>query len=336
MAFPQLEELSKEGEYGRERINQYTRFLTVPLAALQAYATYALLHSQGIVKALDIFSLSLFILILTTGTVFLMWLGELLGEYGLGNGISMIILAGIVAGLPPALSQSFVTLTEENFFTYLAILGGGITLTAVVVVINEAIRPVPVQYARRVRGGVSFQTPPTFLPLRLNHAGMIPILFAVSLIILPTLFARYFSASSSALGQELGKRLLYLLDPSHFFYNLFYFFLVAIFTYFYTAVTFNPEKVAGEIKKSGGFIPGVRPGRPTAQYLGWILVRLTLVGAVFLGGIAVIPSLLSGTTDLLTLTLGGSGLLIVVSVVLDTLRQVESHLLTRDYEGFLR
>lgn len=336
MAFPKLEELSKEGEFGREKINQYTRLLTVPLAVLQAYATYALFRSQGIVKLLDPFGLFILAVTLTAGTVFLMWLGELITEYGLGNGISMVILAGIVAGLPVSFGRSLSTLTTENFFTFLSVLIGGAVLVGLVVLINEGIRQIPVQYARRVRGGVSVQSPATHLPLRVNSAGMIPIIFALSLVMLPTLAARYLQTLSAPFWRSLAEQLIYFLDPGRFSYNALYFFTVVAFTYFYTAVTFNPEKIAGEVKKYGGFIPGVRPGRPTADYLGWVLVRITLVGAAFLGFVAVLPSVLASTTDVLSLTIGGSSILIVVSVVLETLRQAESMMVMHDYDGFLR
>lgn len=336
MAYPKLEALSKEGEYGREKINQYTRFLTVPLSVLQAYATYALFRSQGIVKPLDPFELLILVITLTAGTVFLMWLGELITEYGLGNGISMVILAGIVAGLPVSFGRSLSTLTPENFFTFLAVLIGGMVLVGLVVLINEGVRQIPVQYARRIRGGVSVQAPSTHLPLRVNSAGMIPIIFALSLVLLPTMAVRYLQTLTVPFWRNLAERLLYFLDPGHFFYNAFYFVSVMAFTYFYTAVTFNPEKVAEEVKKYGGFVPGVRPGRPTADYLGWILVRITLAGAVFLGLVAVLPSVLARTTDVVALTIGGSSVLIVVSVVLETLRQAESMMVMRDYEGFLR
>lgn len=336
MAYPKLEELSKEGEYGREKINQYTRFLTVPLAMLQAYATYALFRSQGIVKPLDSFGLLLLVVTLTAGTVFLMWLGELITEYGLGNGISMVILAGIVAGLPASFGRSLATLTAENFFTFASVLAGGAVLIGLVVLINEGVRQIPVHYARRIRGGVSVQSPATHLPLRVNSAGMIPIIFALSLVMVPTLLARYLQTLPVSFWRQLAERLLYFLDPNRFFYNALYFFAVMAFTYFYTAVTFNPEKVSDEVKKYGGFVPGVRPGRPTADYLGWILVRITLAGAIFLGLVAVLPSILARTTDVVALTIGGSSILIVVSVVLETLRQAESMMVMRDYEGFLR
>lgn len=336
MVFPKLEELSKEGEYGRERINQYTRFLAVPLSALQGYATYALFQSQGIVTALDPFSLMVLIITLTAGTVFLMWLGELVSEYGIGNGISMIILGSILSGAVTSAGQSLATLTSENLLTFILIIGGAVLLVAAVVFINEGVRQIPVQYARRVRGSLSYQAQSTYLPLRVNQAGMIPIIFALSLILLPTIVARFLGSLTSPVWQDLSRKLLAFFDQSSLSYNAFYFLAVVAFTYFYTAVTFNPEKVSGEIKKYGGFIPGIRPGRPTTDYLSWVLVRVTLAGAVFLGLIAVIPSLLSSYTNIFSLTIGGSSILIIVSVILETLRQLDSLMVVRDYEGFLR
>lgn len=336
MVFPKLEELSKEGEFGRERINQYTRFLTIPLSAVQAYATYALFQSQGIVRSLDPLSLLTLLMTLTAGTVLLMWLGELVSEYGLGNGISMMILASILSGLPLSVSRSLSTLSPETIPTFLLIIGGAIALVGVVVVINEAVRQIPVQYARRVRGSISYQTQSTYLPLRVNQAGMIPIIFALSLILIPTIAARFLEALPQPFWQELSRKVLELFNQSSPFYNAFYFFTVVAFTFFYTAVTFNPSKVSEEIKKYGGFIPGIRPGHPTTDYLSWVLVRVTTAGALFLGAVAVVPSLLAGYTNVFSLTIGGSSVLIVVSVVLETLRQAESLMVVRDYEGFLR
>ena len=335
MVFPKLEELSKEGEYGRERINQYTRVLTVPFAALQAYATYILLSRQGILNSLSPFALAVLVISITAGTVFLMWLGELITEYGIGNGISMIIFAGIVARLPLSFGQALSTLGGENFFNFLLTLVLAVGLVGAVVVVNEGVRQVPVQYARRVRGSKTYGGESTHLPLRVNQAGMIPIIFAVSLVMIPSLIGRYLAELPGAALQEISRILLLLFDPGRFSYNVIYFLLVVAFTYFYTAVTFNPEKIAEDIKKYGGFIPGIRPGKSTADYLNWILTRITLAGAIFLGLIAVLPTLASNLTNLDALIMGGTGLLIVVSVVLETMRQIDSMVVTRNYDGFL-
>lgn len=335
MAFPKLEELSKEGEYGRQRINQYTRYLTFPLAALQAYGMYFLLHRQGVVTPLEPLKLASLVLTMTAGTIFLMWLGELLGEWGIGNGISMIIFAGIVARFPLSLIQTLTTTSAENLSNLLIFAALTLAVIAVIVLANEGVRQITIQYARRVRGTKVTGGGRTYLPLRVNQAGVIPIIFAISLVLLPGMVGRYLSEANLGRISLLAGRLADIFNPQGSFYNSTYFLLVVGFTYFYTAVTFNPEKIAEDIRKYGGFIPGIRPGHPTSHYLNYVLTRITLVGALFLGAVAVLPSLAQSFTDITTLTIGGTGVLIVVSVVLETLRQLESMLVTRDYEGFL-
>lgn len=335
MVFPKLEELSKEGEYGREKINQYTRLLTLPLTLLQAYATYFLLSSQGIVGKLPPLALLTLIVSLSAGTVFLMWLGEILTENGIGNGISMLIFAGIVASFPTSLGKVLLSTTAEGAMGILIFALLGLIVIAGVVFINEAVRQVPVEYARRTKTGKSLGTTPSYLPLRVNQAGVIPIIFAISLVLLPTLVAQYLRGVNNPRVLEFSNTILSLFSPNGAFYNIFYFILVVAFTYFYTAVTFNPEKISEDIKKYGGFIPGVRPGRSTAEYLGKIIQRITLAGAVFLGAMAVLPSLGKGLTQVSAFSLGGTSILIVVSVVLETLKQVKSQIDTRSYEGFL-
>lgn len=335
MVYPKLEELSKEGEYGREKINQYTRFLTLPLTLLQAYATYFLLSSQGVVGKLAPLSLMTLIISLSAGTLFLMWLGELLTENGIGNGISMLIFAGIVANFPTSLGRTFLSTTAEGFSGIAIFALLGLIVIAGVVFINEAVRQVPVEYARRTRTGKSLGTTPSYLPLRVNQAGVIPIIFAISFVLLPTLIAQYLKGVSNHRALEVSNFLVSLFSPSSVFYNVFYFLLVVAFTYFYTAVTFNPVKISDDIKKYGGFIPGIRPGRGTSEYLGRIIQRITLAGALFLGLMAVLPSLGRDITQVSNFSLGGTSILIVVSVVLETLKQVKSQIDTRSYEGFL-
>jgi preprotein translocase subunit SecY len=335
MVFPKLEELSKEGEYGRERINQFTRYLTFPLATFQAYGMYFLFNRQGIVQTLAPIQLISLVLTLVAGTLLLMWLGELLTEYGVGNGISMIIFAGIVARAPLSIGRTLATSTAEDmlgfaFFTLLAVL-----VIGAIVIVNEGVRQIPIQYARRVRGQKVFGGQKTYLPLRINQAGVIPIIFAISLVLLPGMVGRYLVGYPNPTVAFWAQKIAAAFDPRNILYNVFYFVLVVGFTYFYTAVTFNPEKIADDIRKHGGFVPGIRPGRPTAEYLSYILNRITLAGALFLATIAVLPSLAQGLTDVTTLALGGTGILIVVSVVLETMRQVESMLVTRDYDEFL-
>lgn len=335
MVMPKLEELSKEGEAGREQINHYTRLLTVPLSVLQGLVMYALLKNQQVIGELSVLALVAMVITMMTGTLFLMWLGELVSEYGIGNGISTLIFAGIVGRLPVTLGQTTVISATLNL-TNLVIFGGlALLVIGGVVMVNEATRQIPVQYARRVRGRQLYGGQTTHLPLRVNQAGVIPIIFAVSLVLLPSLVGQFLQTMSNPVVARAASDLVRLMSPDGWVYSLVYFLLVIGFTYFYTAVVFNPEKIAEEVKKYGGFIPGIRPGKPTAEYLNTILTRITLAGAVFLGVIAVLPSLVQRLTGLTTLTLGGTGLLIVVSVILETTKQLEAMLVMHNYDRFL-
>lgn len=335
MVVPSLEALSKEGEYGREKINQYTRLLSVPLSLFQAYATYFLLNRQGIVDNLSPIKLVALTLALTAGTVFLVWLGELLTEKGIGNGISMLIFAGIVSSYPQLFGQTLQTINSENISNIFILAVLAILLVAGIVFVNEAVREIPIQYARRVRGGKQMGGSETHLPLRVNSAGVIPIIFAVSLTLLPSLVSQYLKNIPNPRVVDLANFLTNAFNPNSLSYNIIYFLLVVGFTYFYTAVTFNPDKVAEDIKKYGGFIPGIRPGRSTAEYLNNILTRITLAGALFLGLMAILPSIGQSITQVNTVTLGGTGVLIVVSVVIEVLKQAQSLSLMSDYETFL-
>lgn len=337
MVFPQLEELSKEGEYGREKINQYTRLLTLPLAVFQSLGMYALLRNQEVVVQGSNLSLVAMVATMVAGTVFSMWLGELISEYGIGNGISMLIFAGIVGRLPVSFWQtrtllgSVFTVFNLLVFTVMAVM-----VIAGIVVVNEAARNVTVQYAKRVRGSKMYGGQSTHLPLRVNQAGVIPIIFAVSLILLPSLIGNFLQAASNQTIARMAVSLATLFRPGGLVYNGAYFLLVVGFTYFYTAVVFNPQKIADEIKKYGGFVPGIRPGKPTADHLNRILTRITLVGALFLGVVAILPSLAQQVTGVTTMSLGGTGILIIVSVILETTKQLEAMLVMRSYEGFLK
>lgn len=331
---PKLEELSKEGEFGRAKINQYTRFLTVPLAALQAMGMYVLLTNQKIVPQLSPLSLVALVVTMTAGTVFVMWLGELITEYGVGNGISLLIFAGIVGRLPVATSQTFLVSVQEDIFPLMSFLLMALVVIASIVFINEATRRVPVQYARRAgRGGAVAQE--THLPLRLNQAGVIPIIFAVSLVLAPSMIGQFLANAPNERLAYFANTLASFFSPGHPVYNIVYFLLVIGFTFFYTAVIFNPTKIADELRKHGGFIPGVRPGESTAGYLNNVLTRITLPGAVFLGLVAVLPSVVQGFTGISQLALGGTGILIVVSVILETTKKIEAQLVTRNYDKFL-
>jgi preprotein translocase subunit SecY len=336
MIFPKLEELQKEGEQGRRKINQYTRVITVPLAALQALGMYALLRSQSIITTLSPVLLISFILTMIAGTMLLVWLGELITERGVGNGISVLIFGGIVGRIPVALGQTASTFSSENTVNILIFLALGIAMIAAIIVVNEATRQITVYYAKRVRGNKVYGGQSTHLPLRLNQAGVIPIIFAVSLVLLPSLLGNYLVSSPNKSLSGLGQFFTTWFNPNGIQYNLIYFLLVVGFTYFYTAVIFNPGKIAEEIQKYGGFIPGIRPGTQTTKYLNYILNRITLVGALFLGLIAVAPTLVRSVTGMQNLLLGGTGVLIVVSVILEVYKSIEANLVTRNYEEFLR
>src|SRR3990167_2807642 len=329
---PRLEELSKEGEYGQERINQYTRFLTVPLAALQGFGMYTLLRSQAIIPQLNPLSLAALVLTMTAGSMLSVWLGELITEYGVGNGISFLIFAGIVARLPVTLGQSVAVITAADIFKVGIFLLLSVAIVGLIVFMNEATRQIPVTYARRVgRMGLSS----SYIPLRLNQAGVIPIIFAVSLVLLPSLASQFLSGVSNPKIANLASQIAEVFNPASLIYNVIYFLLVVGFTYFYTSVVFNPERISENLQKSGGFIPGMRPGSQTTKYLSQVLNRITLVGAVFLGLIAILPSLFQNVIGVANLAIGGTGILIVVSVILETTRDIEAQLVMKRYETFL-
>ncbi len=334
MIVPKLEELSKEGEYGYHRINQYTRIITVPLAILQAYGFITLLRSQGganVLGNLDTWQFITSIVTVTAGTIFLMWIGELISEKKIGNGVSLLIFAGIVAGLPKAVQQTLVTYDPQQLFTIIAFLViAAITIVGVVVV-TEAQRNVPVTYARMVRGNRMYGGASTFLPLRLLQAGVIPIIFAISLIIIPPMLAQFF-IRSQAVWLASAAQFIINIFQNQIFYGVAYFVLVFVFTYFYTAVIFHPQQIAENLQKQGGFIPGIRPGRSTAEYLSSTMNKIIFAGALFLGLIAVLPLLIQGFTGSRTLVIGGTSLLIVVSVVIETVRQINAQLVMRDYD----
>ena len=335
MVFPKLEELSKEGESGREKINQYTRWLTVPLAVVQSFGVVALLRSQNLMVTGGIVETIAVVATMIAGSMLLLWLGELITQYGIGNGISMLILAGIVAQLPTSLAQTAFVTQAANYASLAIFAALSIAVIASVVYMNQAIRKVPIHYAKRIRGSKLYGGQTTFLPLKLNQAGVIPIIFAVSLVLLPSLVGRFMTASSNPQLIQVGASMTAAFNPQSVVYNLTYFILVFGFTYFYTAIVFDPQKIADELKKNGGFIPGIRPGKATATHLGFITMRITLVGALFLGLIAILPSIVQGMTNLQSLSIGGTGILIVVSVILETTQQIQSKLVMHNYDKFL-
>ncbi len=333
---PHFEALQKEGEYGRQKINQYTRYLTVPLALVQSYAVITFLKqsSSGVLGTLGPVETIAVMLTMTAGTILLMWLGELITEQGLGNGISMLIFVGIVGRLPVMMSQLGSVITADNALTIISVLILGLLIIMGVIVGTEGQRKILVQYAKRIRGNRLYGGQSTHLPLRINQAGVIPIIFAVSLILLPGVFGTFLTNVSNPTVKSIADQLVKFSQNVPLYSSL-YFVFVIVFTFFYTSVIFNPTKVADEIKKYGGFVPGIRPGKATADYLSFIVNRITLVGAVFLGVIAVMPFILQEVTKINVVAFGGTGLLIVVSVILETTKQLESQLVMRSYEGFL-
>jgi preprotein translocase subunit SecY len=332
--FPALEKLYKEeGEQGRQKFNMYTRWLTVPLAALQSFSMISLLQSQNILDEITPFLMVVIVLSATAGTIFLMWLGELITEKGLGNGVSMLIFAGIVAALPTGISRLLATWDPAQFFTYAMFLGLGLVTIAGVIFINEGQRIVPIAYAKRVRGASVYGGSATHLPLKVNQAGVIPIIFAVSLILIPTMIANYLVQSTNTNVADMAVKVATFLQDQWVYGGL-YFFLVVIFTYFYTAVVFDPVKISENLQKQGGYVPGVRPGNSTAEYLAHIITRITFTGALFLGLIAVLPLVVQGMTGIQALSIGGVSILIVVSVVLELVKHIQSQLTMRSYEAF--
>jgi preprotein translocase subunit SecY len=334
---PSLQSLQREGEYGRNKINQYTRYLAVPMALLQSYGFLALLNSQGILSSgFDLANGATLtqIATLTAGSMTLMWLGELITEKGIGNGISFIIFAGTVSRAPSAIG-GFLSTPNPPLLIGFAIIA--IVSVAVIIYIQEGQRRIPIQYASRVRGRRMYQGGQTFLPLRVNQAGVIPIIFAISILLFPQQIASYFTGSEVTWVRDVATTIVNFFNVHSIPYVILYFLLTVGFTYFYTAFTFKPDDTAEQLRKNGGFIPGIRPGRPTADYLARVVTRITIAGALFLGIVATLPTLLGLIFPQLTnIALGGTGLLIVVSVIVETMKQIEAQLLMRNYEGFIR
>ncbi|MFH0819618.1 MAG: preprotein translocase subunit SecY [bacterium] len=339
MIIPALEEFSKD-EQGRRRINQYTRLLTVPLAAFQAFAMIKILQNaqtgpQRIISAdLPLLTLLQIILIVTAGTIFLMWLGEIISERKIGNGISIIIFAGIVTEIPGAVGQILAVFDPTQIFILVGFLIIAFVTVSSVVFITEGQRNIPVSYAKRVRGMRMYGGMDTHLPIRVNQAGMIPIIFAISIILFPSMIAQFFINAKTAWVAAAAQWLIELFQ-NHLFYGSLYFLLVVGFTYFYTAVVFHPQQIADNLQKQGAFVPGIRPGRTTAEYLNTIVNRIVFTGALFLGCIATLPILLGEVPNApQNMIISGASLLIVVGVVIDIMQQINSQLTMRDYENF--
>ncbi|MFA6603646.1 MAG: preprotein translocase subunit SecY [Patescibacteria group bacterium] len=334
MIIPRLEEIQKDGAGGQERINYYTRLATVPLALLQAYAMLSILTSsgQGIVGDISVVQKAVIVLAMTAGTIWLMWIGELISERKIGNGISILIFANIVDRLPTAVQQAILTYEPSKLLNWAAFAVIGLLTVAGVVFITEGQRNIPVVYAKRMRGGKLFGGAETFLPLRVNMAGVIPIIFAVSIILFPPMIAQFFLKAKTAwLAAGAQKTIMFFQDK--WIYGILYFLLVFVFTYFYTAVVFHPDRVAENLQKQGGFIPGIRPGNPTAEYISKTVSRIMPAGAFFLAAIAVLPLIVQHMTGTQSLVVGGTSLLIVVSVVIEIVKQVDSQMTMRDYES---
>jgi preprotein translocase subunit SecY len=334
MIIPKLEALAKEGDYGRFKINQYTRFLTLPLTLFQAVGIYMLLRKQGIVGVLSPIEFFSFVLTLLAGTFIMVWLGELITEFGLGNGISVLIFSGIVGRIPIILGQTITTFTADTALNILVFIGISLIVIALVVFINEAVRKIPVYYARRIKGNRIYQGATNFLPLKLNQAGVIPIIFAVSFVLFPQIIGNFMVTLPNSTLSGIGSFLASSFNPNGVIYNLMYFILVVAFTFFYTIIVFNPQKIADEIQKHGGFIAGIRPGTATKIYLQQVVYKITTFGAFFLGGIAVLPAIVSLLTGLQSLVIGGTGILIVVSVVLETFKKIDSQIVMKNYDRF--
>lgn len=326
MMVPRLKELMQDsGELGRKKFNQYTRLITVPLAVLQAFSFIKYLQSQGAIDALSLNALITNIIIIVGGSMLLMWIGELINEFGIGNGTSIIIMAGILSVMPSKISQFFFTFTMDQLPVVLLYIAIGILVIAGVVYIYEAERPVPVTYARAVRGIRTMGTNTTYLPLRLAQAGVMPIIFASSLLLFPQFLATAFANSSHTVLQTVSHGLqAFLLNT--WLYATVYFVLVVFFTYFYTAVTFDPKQIATNLQKNGAFVPGIRPGDATMNYLATIVTRITLVGSIFLGLVAVLPLVIRSTTGITAFAVGGTSLLITVSVIIDLIRKVDAQI----------
>jgi len=332
MIIPRLKEMyQEEGEIGRQKFNQYSRFLTVPLAMLQGYALLAMLEKQGVLGNLTLFARLTNVIIVMAGSIVLMWIGELITEYGIGNGVSLLIFSGIVARIPASIQQTLFVFEPSQIPMILGFLIAGFLIIAGVVMVTEGERPIPISYAKRIRGMRVYGGVSTYLPLRVNQAGVIPIIFALSILLFPQLLVNLLAGVHAGLVQSLVAMISAAISNA-WIYAILYFGLVFVFTYFYTAVTFDPEAISSNLQKSGAFIPGIRPGRPTAEHLGKTLTRITLVGAVFLGLIAVLPLAMRAITGITSLAIGGTALLIVVSVVLETIKQIQAQVVMREYE----
>ncbi len=329
--FPKMKEMYQEdGEAGRRKFSQYSRLLTVPLAIMQGFAFTTLLQNQGILARLEPFELAVNLLVISAGSLLLMWLGELITEFGVGNGLSLIIFAGIVSALPSELGKLFFAFDPSQLPAYIGFALVSLIVIWAVVLITEAERPIPVTYAKQVRGNRVYGGVSTYIPLRVNQAGVMPIIFALSILLFPQMLVQFLANVNNDIVKNISAKVLDLL-ANQLFYGVIYFFLVFIFTYFYTAVTFDPDSISKGLQRGGAFIPGIRPGVSTSAYISKILLSLTMVGALFLSIIAVLPLVMKAVTGINAVAIGGTSLLIVVSVVIDLVRKVDAQISAREY-----
>jgi len=334
MIFPKMKAMyNEDGAAGRAKFNRYSRYITIPLAALQAYGFLNLLQSQGVLGDLNLTGILVNVIVITTGSVILMWIGELISEYKIGNGISLLIFAGIVSSIPGAVRQAFLTYDPSLAPTYIAFLILSIVIIAGVVFVNQGERKIPIAYSKRIRGNRMYGGSTSYLPLRVNQAGVIPIIFAISILLFPQFFAQMIAIFSQDFSLRLNELVSRFLNNQGV-YSALYFSLVVVFTYFYTAITFDPKEIAKNLQQSGGFIPGIRPGEATGEFLGKLTKKITLFGALFLGLVAILPNITQLITGVQILTIGGTALLIVVAVALEIMKQIDSQLTLREYEGF--
>jgi len=334
MIVPKLEEIQKDGEAGQAKINQWTRMLTVPLALLQAWAMLNLLRSSqfGIIGAMSPYETVGVMVTMAAGTVFLMWIGELITERKIGNGISILIMASILSRVPQIIQQTAVTFETSQIFVYLAFAVIAVLTVAGVVFMTEGQRNIPVVYAKRMRGTKMQGGQETFLPLRVNMAGVIPIIFAISILLMPQMVAQFFIHAKTEWVASAAQWIIAFMQDG-LVHGIFYFILVFAFTYFYTSVVFHPDRVAENLQRQGGFIPGVRPGNPTAEFLTGTVNRIMPVGAFFLAAIAVLPLVMQNVTGSQSMVVGGTGLLIIVQVIIEIVKQVNSQLTMREYDS---
>jgi preprotein translocase subunit SecY len=339
LVIPSLESLSKEGEFGRKKITQYTRLATIPLGLIQGFGTLTFLRSADIISEWTPWNLAFMLLVATGGTMLLVWLGEIISEQGIGNGVSILITTGIISSFPASIQKSYDLYTTAGTTTQDFLQLGGFTLLAAValagiIFINDGVRNIPVSYAKRVRGNNAYGGVDTNLPIKVNASGVTPIIFAVSMVLFPSIIAQFLSRASNSQVRELGDTITTFFN-NQWNYAAIYFVLVIAFTFFYTFIIFQPKQMAENLQRQGGFIPGIRPGADTESYLYTTIQRLTLVGAVFLAVVAVLPYIAQELTKVQTVSLGGTSLLIVVAVILEIMRQVKAQLITRTYDSYI-